>query len=150
MRQHSRGSRSSGDQIPVQPTPDLQEIYNEMRELEEQLTEQLTRESLSQVPDGRAAALCPSSPSQATTPSLAETVSSTARGIDDTDTGARSPGGNVKRGRHGPLSKVKRLKANLMRKIKACDECRERRVEVRKPTPLTRVAFTALLLTADL
>ncbi|KAL2150075.1 hypothetical protein VTH82DRAFT_7751 [Thermothelomyces myriococcoides] len=82
MRQHSRGSRSSGDQIPVQPTPDLQEIYNEMRELEEQLTEQLTRESLSQVPDGRAAALCPSSPSQATTPSLAETPVTSAESAE--------------------------------------------------------------------
>ncbi|KAL2180681.1 uncharacterized protein P884DRAFT_311398 [Thermothelomyces heterothallicus CBS 202.75] len=123
VRQHS--SRSAAVQDPIMPTPETQDLYNRWREMEDQLT----AESLSQIPNDHAAFLYPPSPSQATTHSQTSTAYSIAQSMDDTDARDPSRPDKPKRGRQGPLTGPKKLKTNLMRKLKACKECRERRVE---------------------
>ncbi|KAK4039577.1 hypothetical protein C8A01DRAFT_16467 [Parachaetomium inaequale] len=121
-------NRRVAPQGPVIPTHETQELYNKWREEEERLTP----ESLSQVQDVYAGYLLPPSPSQATTssrsPSYASTTHSMTQAMDDLEVGDQQRAKKSKPGRQGPLSRVKQLKTNLMRKLRACDDCRERRV----------------------
>ncbi|KAL2147373.1 hypothetical protein VTI28DRAFT_9837 [Corynascus sepedonium] len=127
-------NRSAGSQEPVKPTEKMQELYNKWQQLEEQM---LTIESLSQVQDDGTGFLYPPSPSQATTSSRARSHTSTThsitQGLGEVNMGDQQRVGKRKRGRHGPLSKVKRAKAALMREVKACERCRERGVACNHP-----------------
>ncbi|KAL2198832.1 hypothetical protein P885DRAFT_33180 [Corynascus similis CBS 632.67] len=122
-------NRSAGSQEPVEPTEETQELYNKWKQLEEQM---LTVESLSQVQDDGTGFLCPPSPSQVTTSSRARSHASTThsitQGLGEVNMGDQQRVGKRKRGRHGPLTKVGRAKAALMRKVGACESCRERGV----------------------
>jgi hypothetical protein len=121
-------NRRVAPQGPIVPTRETQELYNKWR----QEKERLTPESLSQVQDVQAGYLLPPSPSQRTTssrsPSCASTTHSMTQGMDGLEVGNQQRTKKPKPGRQGPLSRVKQLRTNLMRKLGACDDCRERRV----------------------
>lgn len=112
----------------VVPTVETQELYNRWRRAEEGLNE----ESLRQVQNMHGGHLQPPSPSRATSsrsPSNASTTYSVSHAMGEMDVGdQRSQTGKHKPGRRGPLKPIKQLRANLMRKIGACPDCRERRV----------------------
>ena len=125
----------------VVPTVETQELYNRWRRAEEGLNE----ESLRQVQNMHGGHLQPPSPSRATSsrsPSNASTTYSVSHAMGEMDVGdQRSQTGKHKPGRRGPLKPIKQLRANLMRKIGACPDCRERRVGVRGPQPTTPFTF---------
>ncbi|KAK3311526.1 uncharacterized protein B0T15DRAFT_79039 [Chaetomium strumarium] len=111
------------------PTPETQDLYNRWREEEEKLTP----ESLEQVPEGASDFLQLPSASTGRASSPSRSHGSTAPSISQAMSGMqldrdRSPVKKTASGRHGPLPKKKQLKAALMRKLKACDDCRKRRV----------------------
>jgi hypothetical protein len=116
------------------PTPETQELYNKMRREEEKLTE----ESLEQVQEGPPSHLQLPLSSQVTvsSPSLshASTTHSISQAMNDMGVAGDPPGPRGQRpGRHGPLSEKKKARTHLMRKLGACNECRERRVKARAP-----------------
>lgn len=88
--------------------------------------------------------LQPVSPSQATTasrsPSCASTTHSVTRAINDMGVDGAQPRPKKSRAvRHGPLRDTAKLRAALMRKLHACDNCRSRKVKVRRFGPLAQV-----------
>ncbi|KAK4239487.1 hypothetical protein C8A03DRAFT_14116, partial [Achaetomium macrosporum] len=112
------------------PTPETQDLYNKMREEEEKLT----RESLQQVPEGAPDLLQLPSQSAARASSPSRSQGSTAPSISQALSGMRldrdrSPVKKAAPGRHGPLPKPKQLRAALMRKLRACDDCKKRRCD---------------------
>jgi len=119
------------------PTPETQDLYNKFRE-EEERQPTLTSESLQQIQPGTTGFLQPPSPSQPSVSSPSPSHHSATHSISrdmggmglDEQTRARP---NRRPGRNGPLSELKKRKTALMRKLGACDECRERRVGVRQP-----------------
>ncbi|KAH6628746.1 hypothetical protein F5144DRAFT_323759 [Chaetomium tenue] len=112
----------------VVPTAETQELYNKWRQAYE---EGLNEESLRQMQNMHAGHLQPPSPSRATSsrsPSNASTTYSVSHAMGEMDVGDQSQTRKQKPGRRGPLNPIKQLRANLMRKIGACPDCRERRV----------------------
>jgi hypothetical protein len=127
----------------VVPTVETQELYNKWRRAHD---EGLNEESLRQVQNMHSSHLQPPSPSRATSsrsPSNASTTYSVSHAMGEMDVGdQKSQTGKKKPGRRGPLNPIKQLRANLMRKIGACSECRDRRVSVRVPQSTTPFTFT--------
>jgi hypothetical protein len=124
-------------QRPI-PTPETQELYNKMRQREEW--------DLLHAQDEQGDFLQPPSPSQATTmsrsPSCASTTHSVTRGVHDIEIdGDHSRPKKLRAGRHGPLSDSAKYRAALMRKLRACGSCRERKVKVRRADPMSPVTF---------
>lgn len=131
---HRMASRTdTTTELLVVPTAETQELYNKWRKADE---EGLNEESLRQVQNMHASHLQLPSPSRATSsrsPSNPSTTYSVSHAMGEMDVGDQSQTGKQKPGRRGPLTPIKQLRANLMRKIRACSDCRERRVSVRKP-----------------
>lgn len=154
---------------PIVPTPETQELYNIWQQKVEserlqQENDSLTANSLRLASAGTHGSvfLRAHSPSQMTTssraPSHVSSARSLGRGMDElqsritrrsgTDRRSRQGrSGKNKRGRHGPMADATRYKANLMRKIGACDECRGRRVAVRQSKTTIRLGSLSLLFT---
>lgn len=128
-------------QRPV-PTPETQDLYNKMRQEEEKQEEkqeeekQLTQESLSHMQNGHNGFLQPHSPSQATAsspaPSYASTTYSISQAMDGMGVDDQPRLKRPKPGRRGPLPEAKKLRAFLIRKLGACDDCQRRKVGVRE------------------
>ncbi|KAL2020470.1 hypothetical protein VTK56DRAFT_8355 [Thermocarpiscus australiensis] len=120
-------ARAVAFQRPV-PTPETQELYNKWRQEDEKPSlERIEQQGES---DGF---LCPLSPSQATarsrSPSCASTTHSVTHAMNAIGvSGDQLQTSRARSGRHGPLPQAKRLKAALIRKLGACDDCRGRRV----------------------
>ncbi|KAK3298127.1 uncharacterized protein B0H64DRAFT_65540 [Chaetomium fimeti] len=111
---------------PVVPTPETQDLYNKWRQAYE---ETLNEESLRNVQNLHGAHLQLPSSSQTTTsrsPSNASTTYSVSQAMDGMNVGDLPQ--KQKPGRRGPLTGVQQLRANLMRKLGACADCRARRV----------------------
>lgn len=131
--------RSDGGPQSV-PTPETQELYNLMRQREEELSE-LTLSDRLQIQNGtgsndeHADLLRPPTPSQGPTsprsPSCASTTHSLSRALDDVEIDDEEPSKKRRAIRHGPLEPLKRARAAFMRKVGACQECKTRRVKVR-------------------
>ena len=112
------------------PTPETQDLYNKMRQEEEKTTLELLRQE-----SGPSGFLQPPSPSQGTatspSPSYASTTHSMTEAMNDMEVATDQPRPRKQRaGRHGPLPMAKKLRAALVRKLGACEACRERRVGV--------------------
>ncbi|KAH6855333.1 hypothetical protein B0I37DRAFT_295430, partial [Chaetomium sp. MPI-CAGE-AT-0009] len=128
---------TSSTRRPVVPTAETQDLYNKWRKAHD---ETLNRESLRQMQNLHSGHLQPPSPSQATmssrSPSNASTTYSVSHAMDEMNVGDQ-PRPRQRSGRRGPLSHVQQLRANLMRKIGACAECRARRVSCKNHHVLT-------------
>lgn len=111
----------------VMPTAETQAIYNEWREEQERTTYGLSRDGMRNGQISPLAAAQPTSTLPA--PFLESTTHSVARALDDMGVEGPRPKYKGRPGRQ-PLPKVSKLRAALLRKIRACDDCRERRVRV--------------------
>jgi hypothetical protein len=116
------------------PTEETQELYNKWRQVEDRL---VTPQALDQLPSGHSTSfLEPPSPSLATSMtrshSYASTTHSITHAIQDMGVGDQ-PQLKRRPGRNGPLAEAKKRKAALVRKLGACPNCRERKVQVRRP-----------------
>ena len=136
-------SRRPPRQRPA-PTPETQELYNKMRREEEKPSFEFLRQQ-----SGLGGFLQPPSPSIATAtspaPSSASATHSVTRAMNDMSVGGDQPRPKKPRaGRHGPLREATKHRAALMRKLGACEECRERRVKVSDPIVRLLLSFSWL------
>ncbi|KAK3372050.1 hypothetical protein B0H63DRAFT_526910 [Podospora didyma] len=119
------------------PTPETQDLYNKYRMLEDtpSLDDiQRLQEGLGNN-DRHGDHLQPPTPSQATpmsrSPSCASTTYSVSHAMNNVDIGDDGVRGPKKRRavRHGPLDERAKARAALLRKLGACESCRERKVK---------------------
>ncbi|KAK3695622.1 hypothetical protein B0T22DRAFT_344170, partial [Podospora appendiculata] len=127
-------------QIRPQPTPELQEMYNNIRRMEEALSLE-DRLQLREGPGGNDSPggellqpPTPSAPSMSRTPSYASTSHSVTQalndvGLDDDQSQDRPSNKKRRPGRQGPLDKFTKARTAFMRKLGACDTCRNRKVK---------------------
>jgi hypothetical protein len=124
--------------LPVTPTPELQELYDELRRAEDEqnLCRRLPLQDAEEL-KGPNALLQPGAHPQATSmsrsPSGASHTSTKHGGIDADAIGDNSrPDTRPKKRaiRRRPLDKVGKAKAALVRKLHACPECKTRKVTV--------------------
>jgi hypothetical protein len=119
--------------LPVIPTRELQELYDEFRRVRE---EHDFKTSLAlqanQDPNGQLDLLRPRTPSQATTMSRSPSGTSCKSAKAGDSESAELPETRPKRRamRRGPLGKVEKARAAFYRKLGACQECRGRKVKV--------------------
>ena len=135
------GDRGEGGHS-VTPTSETQELYDNMRRLEEEyesgtpssLGAYLQAQNSKGSSDEHADQLQPPTPSQGAasplSPSCASTTHSLNQAMDHMDVGDDEPRRKRLAIRHGPLHPYKRARAAFMRKVGACSECRSRRVQV--------------------
>jgi hypothetical protein len=126
-----QASRRMGELQRPTPTAETQELYNKMRRAEERLT----IESMHQIQTGSSGRSPPLSTSPGTATPTSASYDSTTQSISqvmDGVTVGEDPSQAVRSrcGRHGPLPEAKKLRAALLRKLKACDDCRARKVKV--------------------
>jgi hypothetical protein len=108
------------------PTVETQELYNKMRREEERLT----FESLCQMQTGYSTPSTSASVATPPSPSYTSTTQSVSRGMNYLAVAEPSEAKKSRSGRHGPLPEATKLRAALLRKLKACDDCRARKVKV--------------------
>ena len=117
-----QSSSQGHDRVVAVPNPTTQAIYDQIGRLAVEMGRITTA-------PGRLSEFINNIP--------AETRSS--RGSDTTTLDGRSQAGG--RGRTGPLDEFPKLKADLVRKLRACASCRRRRVSVRITSPYFRHVF---------
>ncbi|KAK0725771.1 hypothetical protein B0H67DRAFT_140387 [Lasiosphaeris hirsuta] len=120
-----------GGRVPQ--TPEIQELYNKMRRIEERLTFRDALELQNGQGGNDSHLRPPETPSQATsmsrTHSHVSTTRSITRDLDEADIDEQqSPAPKKRAIRKGHLSPFKKARAAFMRKIGACPECRARKV----------------------
>ncbi|KAM7213167.1 hypothetical protein V8F06_011461 [Rhypophila decipiens] len=123
---------------PIDPSPELQELYNKWRQLEEQeelrvhLLEQAQLASPSSDGGQNDAFLRPpslSATSMSRSPSCASTSASVTGAINNMGLGEEKPTRTRrKQGRQGPLGDVRKARTALLRKLHACQSCHSRKV----------------------
>lgn len=147
MNSSQFGSPSHGaSQLPVTPTPEIQELYDELRiaegeqEQHSRLSVRTSREmdnnagtslQLGGLSQGMIMSRSPSSASQAS-----QSTKHGSAGIDDAGEDPRQDAQPKKRRavRRRALGKVEKARAALVRKLGACPECRTRKVSVSAQT----------------
>jgi len=126
------------------PTPALQDKYNKWREMEdhrnkwhemEDHREQLRLKTGFGSYGGHDDLLSPGSPPESSPMSRTPSCASTTHSINDAMSNAdleddKSQSKKRRPGRQGPLDPVAKAKTALMRKLGACENCRDRKVKV--------------------
>jgi hypothetical protein len=126
-------SRASDGQPQIQPPPELQRLYNQMRELEESLSfdQRLQAFADENALDGPPLPATPQSSTMSRSVSHGSSQSATAGvQVSSTSDGDNIDGSKPKLGRRGPLSQYAKAQANFVRKLKACPSCKQRKVKV--------------------
>ncbi|KAK4125162.1 hypothetical protein N657DRAFT_357739 [Parathielavia appendiculata] len=120
----SQGSKNGVALQRPTPTRETQELYDAMRREEERLTP----ESLSQIPAWENRFSDPLSTSRPLTSPTSPSYDTLSQATAETGVSDPQRAKKPRPGRKGPLPQAKKLRAALLRKLRACDECRERRV----------------------
>jgi hypothetical protein len=114
---------------PLQPTTDLQRLYNVMRDRENNLP----LEELLLLADQQNGHLCPPAPQSSAMSRTASHASSQSitQSVQDVDLGDGKEQSKPRLGRRGPLPEFKKARAAFIRKVGACSTCHHRKVKVR-------------------
>ena len=147
-RAATRQAADARARLTPAPTIETQTLYDNMKETESELdlVERLGLQGGPGSDIGQAEFLETATHSQRTTISRSPSLHSNTRSIvystnlvdigDVVEQEERAGGRRKRAMRRGPLDKYTKARAALLRKLGACDSCRERKVKVRSPFSL--------------